>query len=354
MFYILVFIGIAVLLVVVVLVRNGRDRGGGETPKPHGTAGSVPHRPRQRATPRAETPPRAVRPRPAQAAPLTSGVARRRQRGVELQPGGALALAGLLAPADPEHRVHRRRCGRAGTACVTTTPSRGTSSSAIRSRSSRDVGRGVGAQDQAVRVGQICDRAVVGRGTGPSAGARARSRTGRRSCVGHRDRDERHPVVGDRRHQPVDDRGVVEVAGQLLTQRPATRPARAAPARRSVPARCARPPRPGWPSRRGTARPPRAAAPPARAAASPGGRTRPPAASRRRRACSGRRSSPGRLDVARGRDRDVLAERVDHGEAVHPRHVAVRQRQRDQEPVVAEDQRELHEREPGEVGRRRP
>ena len=40
MFYILVFVGIAVLLVVVVLIRNGRPRGGGATPKPHGTTGA--------------------------------------------------------------------------------------------------------------------------------------------------------------------------------------------------------------------------------------------------------------------------------------------------------------------------
>jgi len=38
MFYVLAFVAIGILLVVAVLLRDKRPRGGGDTPKPHGTA----------------------------------------------------------------------------------------------------------------------------------------------------------------------------------------------------------------------------------------------------------------------------------------------------------------------------
>src|SRR6185503_14898709 len=55
--------------------------------------------------------------------------------------------------------------------------------------------------------------------------------------------------------------------------------------------------------------------------------------------------------VARRWDLEPLPEGVDHRDAVHPGHVAVAERERDDEPVRPEGERELDEREPGEVGR---
>ena len=105
MFYILVFVGIAVLLVVVVLVRNGRDRGGGETPKPHGTAGAS--RTNSRAARSVTSGNDAVPSPPTTGASGTTELRRRlsqERRGRASAPG-ALPLAGVLAPSDPEHRV---------------------------------------------------------------------------------------------------------------------------------------------------------------------------------------------------------------------------------------------------------